>query len=70
MSTAVLDPLQAQPLPDRLYDAIELARIFKVHRNTLLQWARDGVIPPGRRFGGTIRWTPADLAPLLGQRDG
>jgi DNA-binding transcriptional MerR regulator len=66
MSTATL---QAPSLPDRLYDSEQLAQIFDVHRATILEWARTGVIPPGRRFGRSLRWTAADLTPLLASRE-
>jgi hypothetical protein len=72
MSPAVLDTPHSSPaLPGRLYSPIELAEFFGVHRLTILDWAKRGVIPPGRRFGRRIlRWTAADIAPLLADREG
>jgi hypothetical protein len=54
----------------RLYDAGDLAELFGVVRYTILQWAKNGTLPPGRRFGRVLRWTYGDLRPLLGEREG
>jgi hypothetical protein len=64
MSTAAV-----KALPSHTYDAGQLAKILGVSRNTLLWWARSGIIPPGRRFGARVlRWTPGDIAPFLAER--
>lgn len=71
MTTATLSEPAPLTIPDRCYDAHELAGLLRVHVNTILRWAKTGVIPPGRRFGRTtIRWTAGDIAPLLAAREG
>jgi predicted DNA-binding transcriptional regulator AlpA len=62
---AVLEAPKPPALPDRLYDSDDLAELFGVVRYTILKWAKEGTIPPGRRFGRVLRWTPDDIAPLL-----
>jgi hypothetical protein len=52
----------------RLYDAGDLATLFGVVRYTILQWQKNGTLPPGRRFGRVLRWTADDIRPLLAAR--
>lgn len=69
MSTATLEPAISAELPNRTYDARDLAALFGIHYRTVLEWAKAGVIPRGHRFGRkTLRWTAADIAPLLASR--
>jgi predicted DNA-binding transcriptional regulator AlpA len=69
MSSATLDiPPPSASIPDRTFSAGQLAEIFGVHRLTILDWAKRGIIPRGRRFGRSLRWTPSDISPLLAER--
>jgi hypothetical protein len=73
MSSATAGARKPKPKPETLpshtYDAGQIAAMLHVERTTVLEWARCGAIPRGRRFGKhTIRWTPEDLAPLLAGR--
>jgi phage terminase Nu1 subunit (DNA packaging protein) len=65
---AVLEAPGPRALPDRTYDAGDLAELFGVTRYTVLKWAQNGTIPRGRRFCRVLRWTPDDIAPLLADR--
>jgi predicted DNA-binding transcriptional regulator AlpA len=65
---ALLESPRASSLPDRTYDAGHLAELFGVTRYTILQWAKRGELPRGRRFGRVLRWTADDIGPLLAAR--
>jgi excisionase family DNA binding protein len=68
MTTTLSDPASSA-IPDRCYNTQELAQLLRVHVNTVLRWAKTGILPPGHRFGSTtIRWTDADLASFLAAR--
>ena len=64
--------LDASPtaIPDRTYSVADLADLFGVHKATITDWSKTGVIPPPRRIGRLLRWTPSDIAPLLSNRGG
>jgi predicted DNA-binding transcriptional regulator AlpA len=68
--TTVLEATPETPVPDRTYSPADLARLWGVSRQTILNWHRDGVIPRGARIGQAIRWTPADVAAMLAARGG
>jgi predicted DNA-binding transcriptional regulator AlpA len=60
----------AAVIPDRTYTAEDLARIFGVSKQTILNWHQTGEIPKGIRLANTLRWTPADVASILTAREG
>jgi hypothetical protein len=69
MSGVALEAQGPHTIPSHTYHAGQLAEILGVDRGTILEWARSGIIPPGRPFGKrTLRWTPDDIAPLLAAR--
>jgi predicted DNA-binding transcriptional regulator AlpA len=72
MSALTAAPHSNPKLPDRTIGPAELAKLFNVHKATIFSWERSGAIPRGRRIGGSVRWTEADIAPLLvaGQEGG
>jgi predicted DNA-binding transcriptional regulator AlpA len=71
MSRAVCEAPRSSTLPERTYNPADLARMLGVKRVTVLNWARRGILPPGRRFGlRVLRWTEADIKPLLAERGG
>ncbi|MCX5288748.1 helix-turn-helix domain-containing protein [Streptomyces sp. NBC_00183] len=50
-----------QGLPDRYLTADDIAVIFKVPKETVYQWRRKHIGPPGFRIGKYIRYDPADV---------
>jgi excisionase family DNA binding protein len=43
-------------MSERLLTSDELAEALSVHRNTVMNWLRDGVIPAAIREGKTLRF--------------
>ncbi|MET9070967.1 helix-turn-helix domain-containing protein [Streptomyces sp. NPDC004232] len=55
-------------LPDRYLDADDIAVIFKVPKETVYQWRKKRIGPPGFRIGRYIRYDPADVSAYVAQR--
>ncbi|GGW27010.1 helix-turn-helix domain-containing protein [Streptomyces galilaeus] len=55
-------------LPDRYLTADDIAVIFKVPKETVYQWRRKRVGPPGFRIGKYIRYDPADVLAHVAER--
>ncbi|MBX7552291.1 helix-turn-helix domain-containing protein [Streptomyces sp. tea 10] len=55
-------------LPDRYLDADDIAAIFKVPKETVYQWRKKRIGPPGFRIGKYIRYDPADVRAYVAQR--
>ena len=70
MSTQVTTPAPPAVIPDRTYGPADLARIFNTSRWTVMNWRRQGLIPPGMKFGKTVRWTPHQVASILAAKGG
>jgi predicted DNA-binding transcriptional regulator AlpA len=67
MSPAVLEA-SSPAIPNRTYTVADLADLFGVHKATIADWSKTGILPPPRRIGRLLRWTPGDIAPLLANR--
>jgi predicted DNA-binding transcriptional regulator AlpA len=48
-------------LPDRYLTADDIAVIFEVPKETVYQWRKKRLGPPGFRIGKYIRYDPADV---------
>ncbi|MEV7389533.1 helix-turn-helix domain-containing protein [Streptomyces sp. NPDC091215] len=48
-------------LPDRYLTADDIAEIFEVPKETVYQWRKKRIGPPGFRIGKYIRYDPADV---------
>ncbi|MGQ4478187.1 helix-turn-helix domain-containing protein [Streptomyces sp. SAS_276] len=48
-------------LPDRYLTPDDIAEIFEVPKETVYQWRKKQVGPPGFRIGKYIRYDPADV---------
>ncbi|MCX5260391.1 helix-turn-helix domain-containing protein [Streptomyces canus] len=55
-------------LPDRYLTADDIAVIFKVPKETVYQWRKKRIGPPGFRIGKYIRYDPADVRAYVNQR--
>ncbi|WP_405567113.1 helix-turn-helix domain-containing protein [Streptomyces phaeochromogenes] len=55
-------------LPDRYLTSDDIATIFKVPKETVYQWRRKNVGPPGFRIGKYIRYDPADVLAHVAER--
>ncbi|NEB76447.1 helix-turn-helix domain-containing protein [Streptomyces sp. SID14478] len=55
-------------LPDRYLTADDIAEIFEVPKETVYQWRKKRVGPPGFRIGKHIRYDPADVRAYVTQR--
>ncbi|MET7731537.1 helix-turn-helix domain-containing protein [Streptomyces sp. NPDC005402] len=55
-------------LPDRYLTADDIAVIFKVPKETVYQWRKKRIGPPGFRIGRYIRYDPADVRTYVSQR--
>jgi hypothetical protein len=53
------------PLPDRLLDRGDLARMFQVSRETIRDWQKRGLLPGPIVVGTKPFWTPQAIAVLL-----
>lgn len=47
----------------------DLAKVLRVHPETIRRWAREGQIPAPRKIGRRVYWTPEDLRPLFADGD-
>lgn len=54
-------------LPDRYLTADDIAVIFKVPKETVYQWRKKRIGPPGFRIGKYIRYDPADVGAYVAQ---
>ena len=48
-------------LPDRYLTADDIAVMFKVPKETVYQWRKKRIGPPGFRIGKYIRYDPTDV---------
>ncbi|SED57295.1 Helix-turn-helix domain-containing protein [Streptomyces sp. 3213] len=55
-------------LPDRYLTPDDIAVIFKVPKETVYQWRRKHVGPPGFRIGKYVRYDPAAVHAYVTQR--
>ncbi|MFF4626330.1 helix-turn-helix domain-containing protein [Streptomyces griseorubiginosus] len=55
-------------LPDRYLTSDDIAVIFKVPKETVYQWRKKRVGPPGFRIGKYIRYDPADVLAHVAER--
>jgi hypothetical protein len=70
-------PAQSEPAieavpPDPLRNCLrsdDLAAALKVTVPTIRQWAKTGLIPPGRRIGKFLIWRADEIAAFLASRN-
>ncbi|MFI1849714.1 helix-turn-helix domain-containing protein [Streptomyces sp. NPDC020480] len=55
-------------LPDHYLTPEDIAEIFKVPLETVRQWRKKRVGPPGFRVGKYLRYDPADVHRYIGER--
>ncbi|MFG2552483.1 helix-turn-helix transcriptional regulator [Streptomyces sp. NPDC048581] len=55
-------------LPDRYLNADDIAEIFEVPKETVYQWRKKRIGPPGFRIGKYIRYDPADVRDYVTSR--
>ncbi|MFE0509217.1 helix-turn-helix transcriptional regulator [Streptomyces sp. NPDC058964] len=55
-------------LPDRYLTADDIAAMFEVPKETVYQWRKKRIGPPGFRIGKYIRYDPADVHEYVTQR--
>ncbi|MFM9454804.1 helix-turn-helix domain-containing protein [Streptomyces europaeiscabiei] len=55
-------------LPDRYLTADDIAEIFEVPKETVYQWRRKRMGPPGFRIGKYIRYDPVDVLAHVAER--
>ncbi|MFD3836844.1 helix-turn-helix transcriptional regulator [Streptomyces sp. NPDC058642] len=67
-SVSAQAPAQADPrstlrggLPDRYLDTDDIAEIFDVPKETVYQWRKKHIGPPGFRIGKYVRYDPEDV---------
>ncbi|MFI9026939.1 helix-turn-helix domain-containing protein [Streptomyces sp. NPDC053560] len=72
MATPSTDPRAAlrAGLPDRYLTPDDIAEIFEVPKETVYQWRRKRIGPPGFRVGKHIRYDPADVHAYVTERKG
>jgi predicted DNA-binding transcriptional regulator AlpA len=57
-------------LPDRYLTPDDIAEIFEVPKETVYQWRKKRIGPPGFRIGKHLRYDPADVrAYVTGRKD-
>jgi predicted DNA-binding transcriptional regulator AlpA len=54
-------------LPDRYLTPDDIAEIFEVPKETVYQWRKKRIGPPGFRIGKYIRYDPADIRAYVTQ---
>lgn len=54
-------------LPDRYLTPDDIAEIFEVPKETVYQWRKKRVGPPGFRIGKYVRYDPADVRAYVTQ---
>lgn len=55
-------------LPDRYLTSDDIAEIFEVPKETVYQWRKKRIGPPGFRIGKYIRYDPADVLAHVAER--
>ncbi|MFE2580384.1 helix-turn-helix domain-containing protein [Streptomyces sp. NPDC059378] len=55
-------------LPDRYLTPDDIADIFEVPKETVYQWRRKRIGPPGFRIGKHLRYDPADVLAYVVER--
>ncbi|MGW2643667.1 helix-turn-helix domain-containing protein [Streptomyces sp. NPDC001393] len=55
-------------LPDRYLTIDDIAEIFEVPKETVYQWRRKRIGPPGFRIGKHVRYDPADVHAYVARR--
>ncbi|MFI6851746.1 helix-turn-helix domain-containing protein [Streptomyces sp. NPDC050416] len=54
-------------LPDRYLTPDDIAEIFEVPKETVYQWRKKRIGPPGFRIGKYIRYDPTDIRTYVTQ---
>ncbi|MEU8029833.1 helix-turn-helix domain-containing protein [Streptomyces sp. NPDC049099] len=54
-------------LPDRYLTPDDIASIFEVPKETVYQWRKKRIGPPGFRIGKHVRYDPADVRAYVTQ---
>ncbi|MEU6448191.1 helix-turn-helix domain-containing protein [Streptomyces sp. NPDC046979] len=71
-ATASLDPDPRATLrgglPDRYLNPEDIAEIFGVPVETVYQWRKKRIGPPGFRIGKHLRYDPADIRTYVTER--
>ncbi|MCX4765300.1 helix-turn-helix domain-containing protein [Streptomyces sp. NBC_01275] len=55
-------------IPDRYLTPDDIAEIFDVPKETVYQWRKKRIGPPGFRIGKHLRYDPADVRAYVDQR--
>ncbi|MER6694862.1 helix-turn-helix domain-containing protein [Streptomyces minutiscleroticus] len=55
-------------LPDRYLTPDDIADMFDVPKETVYQWRKKRIGPPGFRVGKHLRYDPADVRAYVAQR--
>ncbi|WP_326759323.1 helix-turn-helix domain-containing protein [Streptomyces phaeochromogenes] len=55
-------------LPDRYLKPEDIAEIFEVPKETVYQWRKKRIGPPGFRIGKHVRYDPADVRAYVTER--
>ncbi|MFE4969987.1 helix-turn-helix domain-containing protein [Streptomyces sp. NPDC056660] len=55
-------------LPDRYLTPDDIAEMFEVPKETVYQWRRKRLGPPGFRIGKHLRYDPADVRAYVARR--
>ncbi|WRZ90708.1 helix-turn-helix domain-containing protein [Streptomyces sp. NBC_01007] len=55
-------------LPDRYLTPDDIAEMFEVSKETVYQWRKKRIGPPGFRIGKHLRYDPADVRVYVTQR--
>ncbi|MFE3180169.1 helix-turn-helix transcriptional regulator [Streptomyces violascens] len=55
-------------LPDRYLTPEDIAEIFEVPKETVYQWRKKRVGPPGFRIGKHVRYDPAEVLAYVAER--
>ncbi|MEV7389445.1 helix-turn-helix domain-containing protein [Streptomyces sp. NPDC091215] len=55
-------------LPDRYLTPDDIAEMFEVPKETVYQWRRKRMGPPGFRIGKHLRYDPADVRAYVTER--
>ncbi|MGV9251803.1 helix-turn-helix domain-containing protein [Streptomyces sp. NPDC003697] len=55
-------------LPDRYLTPDDIAEIFEVPKETVYQWRKKRIGPPGFRIGKHLRYDPADVRAYVTSR--
>ncbi|MCF1647328.1 helix-turn-helix transcriptional regulator [Streptomyces indiaensis] len=55
-------------LPDRYLNPDDIAEIFDVPKETVYQWRKKRIGPPGFRIGKYVRYDPADVRAYVTSR--